>query len=116
MAQIPNGKGQFLGGKGAHCKVWGLSAVSCAITAEPIDLPFTLWTQVGRRKHKCWRNLANTIEPSVCCSDVALCQITLTTCYDYYYVNAWFKGTLALLGMSFSTDVPSVTASDFRKL
>ena len=27
-----------------------------------------------------WRNLANTTEPSVCCSDTALCQITLTTC------------------------------------
>jgi len=28
------------------------SVVSCAETAEPIDLPFGLWTQVGRRKHK----------------------------------------------------------------
>jgi len=36
----------------AHCKVYGLSAVSCAETAEPIDLPFGLWTLVGRRKHK----------------------------------------------------------------
>jgi len=27
-----------------------------------------------------WRNLANTIEPSVCGGDVALCQITVTTC------------------------------------
>jgi len=26
--------------------------VSCARTAEPIDLPFGLWTRVGRRKHK----------------------------------------------------------------
>jgi len=50
--------------------------------AEPIDLPFGLWTLVGRRKHKfnricqlvppCphgrahWCNLANTSEPSVC--------------------------------------------------
>jgi len=28
-----------------------------------------------------WRHLANTIEPSVCGGDMALCQITLTTCY-----------------------------------
>ena len=55
--------------------------VSCAETAEPIDLSFELWTLVGRRKHKfnrirqlapmCppmwahWHNLANTIEPSI---------------------------------------------------
>jgi len=67
-----------------------------AKTAKPIDLPFALWTRVGRTKHKfnrirqvapmCrhgrahWRHLANTIEPSVCGGDAALCQITLTTC------------------------------------
>jgi len=27
-----------------------------------------------------WRHLGNTTEPSVCCGDAALCQITLTTC------------------------------------
>jgi len=27
-----------------------------------------------------WRHLANTIEPSACGSDAALCQITLTYC------------------------------------
>jgi len=27
-----------------------------------------------------WRNLGNTIEPSVCGGDAVLCQITLTTC------------------------------------
>ena len=26
--------------------------MSCAKTAKPIDLPFGLWTRVGRRKHK----------------------------------------------------------------
>jgi len=30
-----------------------------------------------------WRHLANMTESSVCCSDTALCQITLTTCYNY---------------------------------
>jgi len=28
-----------------------------------------------------WHHLANTSEPSICGSDAALCQITLTTCY-----------------------------------
>jgi len=28
-----------------------------------------------------WRHLANTTEPSTCCSDAASCEITLTTCY-----------------------------------
>jgi len=55
--------------------------------AEPVDLLLKLWTRAGQRKHKFnrvrqvhWRNLANTIEPFVCCGDAALCQITLTTC------------------------------------
>jgi len=58
-----------------------------------------LWTRVGRKMHRfnriqqvaliCphwraqWRNLANTIETSVCCGDVTLCHITLTTCSIY---------------------------------
>jgi len=70
--------------------------------AEPIDLPFRLWTRVGRRKKNfnrirqvasicphgranC-RHLANTIEPSVCGGHAALCQIALTTCFRPYYV------------------------------
>jgi len=32
----------------ARCKVWGLSAVICAITAEPIEMPFRVWTRVGQ--------------------------------------------------------------------
>jgi len=63
--------------------------------AEQIDLPFGLWTLVGRRKHKfnhirqiapmCrhgrahWHHLANTIELSVCGNGAVLHQITLTT-------------------------------------
>jgi len=68
------------------------SAMSCAKMADPIDLLFGLCTRVVRRKDKfsricqvasmCahgrarWRHLANTIEPSVCCGDAALRQIT----------------------------------------
>ena len=70
--------------------------------AEPINFLFGLWTPVGRRKHKfngirkvapiCphwrahWHNLANTTEPSVCSSNVALRQIILTTCYYSLYI------------------------------
>jgi len=32
-------------------------------------------------------DLANTVEPSVCGGDVALCQITLTTCYKSCYMQ-----------------------------
>jgi len=87
--QIAHGTGNF-GERGAHCKVQELSAVSCAKTAEPIDLPFGLWIRVGRRKHKfnsirqrspMFPPMANTIELSVWCGDANLCQITLTTCY-----------------------------------
>ena len=50
--------------------------MNCAKTAEPLEMPFGLWTRMGAR----WRNLANTIEPPVCGGDTALRQITLTTC------------------------------------
>jgi len=77
--------------------------VGCAKTAEPIDLPFWLWSRgsrVGRRMHKfnrirqvaplcnhgrthC-RHLANTIEQSVYGDDADLCYITLTS-----YLLSW---------------------------
>ena len=43
----------FEGGEegAAHYKVKGLSALSCAKTAESIDVPFGMWTRVGARKH-----------------------------------------------------------------
>ena len=66
---------------------------------ELIDLPFGLWTLVGRVKHKfhsilqvapmCshgrahWRQLVNMIEQSICGDNAALCQIALTTCYSF---------------------------------
>jgi len=50
-SRSPMRRGNF-GERVARCKTSGLSAVSCAETSEPIDLPFGLWTRVGRRKHK----------------------------------------------------------------
>jgi len=72
------------------------SAVICAKTAEPIDLPFGLWTLVvlGRRKHKL--NHIRQVAPIGitwgiqlnCPSVVAIrpyvkFEITLTTCCSY---------------------------------
>jgi len=48
QVQIP-WEGAIFGKRGAHCEVYGLRAVSCAKMAEPIDLPFGLWTRVGPR-------------------------------------------------------------------
>jgi len=94
-------RGNFEGDGTSHCKVYGLSAVSCAEMVEPIDLPFGLWTRLGRRKQKfnhirqvapmCphgmahWRHLADAIQSSVCGADAVLCKITLTTSYHFHY-------------------------------
>jgi len=77
-------------------------AVSCAQTAELIEMPFWLSTRVGRRKRVCvcvlqrehWCHLANTIEQCVCCGDAALCQITLAMhLLDSKILNLVFKHT-----------------------
>jgi len=102
-AADPPWEGAIFGERDAHCKVQGFfSAVSFAKTAEPIELPFGLWTRVGPRKHK-----FNRIrQPAPTCLHgrahrppgeydwttrmlrqcMTLCQITLTTSY-YYYKN-----------------------------
>ena len=59
--------------------------MSPAKTAQPIEMPFGMWTRVGPKEALLdggahWRNLANTIGPSVCGGDVALCQITVIAC------------------------------------
>ena len=53
-----------------------VAIVSPAKMSEPIDMPFGVWIRIGPRKHVLdgdahRRNLANTIEPSVCCGDAA---------------------------------------------
>jgi len=47
--------------------------VSCAKTAEPIEMPLGVWTQVGScvRWGAHWRNMANMIEPYMCGGDAA---------------------------------------------
>jgi len=50
--QIPPWEGAIFRGKGAsRCKVWGHSAVICAKTAEPNQMPFWLWAGIDRRSH-----------------------------------------------------------------
>ena len=48
--QISRGRGNF-GGKGAHCEVQGHSVVTCAKTAELIEMPFGLCARSGSRNH-----------------------------------------------------------------
>ena len=66
-----------------------VTVVSPAKMAEPTEMTLGIWTRVGPRKYVLheaahWHHLANTTEPSMCGSDAACCQITLTTCYNYY--------------------------------
>ena len=75
----PPCKGVILRGKGVvDCKVYGLSAVSCAKTAEQMEMLFGLLCPLGPRKHvldgdaHCC-HLENIIEPFVCGSNAALC-------------------------------------------
>jgi len=72
--------------KGRPIVKYSLSAVSCAKTAEPIEMKFGILRQVDPENHVLdegahWRHLTNTTEPSMCGGDATLCQSTLTTCY-----------------------------------
>jgi len=53
-----------------------------------------------------WRHLTNTTEPSVCCGDVTLCQITLTTCF----LKIFQKQPLAMFGKVFIWWIPIMLA------
>jgi len=64
------------GDRANRCKVYGRCMVSCAKTAEPIEMPFWVVDSGGPRKHVLvwdahWRHLAKTTEPSMCCGDSA---------------------------------------------
>jgi len=78
-------------------------------TAEPIEMPVWECTLVCQYKHVLlllldggthWCQLANTIEPSICGSDAALCQLTLTTCYTVDFA--------LLLGVSYFSCIGSL--------
>ena len=71
----------------AHCKVYGLSAVSCKKMAVPIEIQFGMlnWVCPGNhvidRSAHCIGRCANTIEPSMCGSDAGLCHHFVVTQY-----------------------------------
>ena len=44
-------QGAILRGKANRCKVYGRSAVSCAKTDQPIEMPFGLRIRVGSRNN-----------------------------------------------------------------
>jgi len=79
-----------LGSRSPMCRDPLQSAMSCAKTAEPIKMPYGMWTPVGPRNHALddgahWHHLANTIEPSMCAGNTTLCQITSAIYYYYRY-------------------------------
>jgi len=49
--QIPHGKEQFCGGKGHQIVKYRDTLQSRAKMAEPIEMSFVLWDQMGRRNH-----------------------------------------------------------------
>jgi len=56
-----------------------VTIVSPAKTAEPIEMPFGLWTRMGQKEARIrwgahWRHLANTIESSTCGGDAVFCR------------------------------------------
>jgi len=48
---LPPGKGHFSEKEAAHCKVQGLSAVSCVKTAVPIEMPSGMLSWVDQGNH-----------------------------------------------------------------
>jgi len=58
-----------------------MSTVDILKATQQRTEPVWCWCRWGAY----WCHLANMIEPSVCGSDAALCQITLTSYYYYYY-------------------------------
>jgi len=48
---LPMGRGKYLGKNGHPIVKHRDTTVVCAKTAEPIGMPFGLWTRMGRRNH-----------------------------------------------------------------
>jgi len=80
------------------CFVWTIATrqlVMGGLRGRPTKCRYCRYTETKGRCHGkhflpfyiCgahWRHPADTTEPSLCCCDAVLCQITLTTCYYYY--------------------------------
>jgi len=66
--QIAHGNGAVLRGRQSIVKYRDTVRVSCAKTAEPIEMLFRTWTRVCSKKHGSahWRHMGNDIELSTC--------------------------------------------------
>jgi len=49
------GRGNFVGGKGSAIVKYRDTVVSCAKTAEPIEMPFGLWAWMVPRNYVRWK-------------------------------------------------------------
>jgi len=70
--------------------VWSVTIVNPAKMAELIEMSFGTWIQVSPWKHALdgdvhWWNVANTIEPSICCSDAAFMSNYFTYIHTYIH-------------------------------
>ena len=85
------------------------SVVSWAKMAEPIEMPFGLWTRIGPKKHLLhWHNLANTIESSMCGGDAAF----LSNYFDHlFYI---FVTSLRILTLFISMFFASMVLTRHR--
>jgi len=64
--QIPVRRGNFEGGEGAaHCKIYGLSAVSCAKSAERIQMSFGMLSEWCGPREACVRRWCTLVPPGV---------------------------------------------------
>jgi len=70
-----------------------VTIVSPAKTAEPIESAVWDVDSAGTNMGAHWRNLVNTIEPSLCGGDAVLCQISLTTCVVIQMIKLEIKKT-----------------------
>jgi len=79
--QIPRCRRAIFRRRAVLYKVYGLSAVSCAKTAEPIKMPFGESTRVAQGTR--WGHIGTTWRIRLNCPCAAamqpFCQITLTT-------------------------------------
>jgi len=95
-------KGQFCGWKWAHPGDAQTCPVVCILKATQLREPVHCRCRLGVLGWSHWCHLANTIELSVCCGDVALCQITLTICLFCYvlfyvvFIGVWQWARIAL--------------------
>jgi len=124
-------EGAVIRGKDMHGHARWHCAISCAKTSEPIDLPFGLWTRVGRRKHKFivfarWRQRALTgghvsttwwirlnrtsvvaMRPLVSASEIFDILALYRLDYYYYYYKLLWPLVIFIIIISSSIVTPS---------